>query len=72
MAAFSGGVTLVDRLSSLLKDVKLENGATQAGLAKMYEDVKECYEAQERASPSADYAVRSCLWRLQSARIPAD
>nr|BAN18536.1 retinoblastoma-like protein [Eudorina sp. 2006-703-Eu-15]BAN18537.1 retinoblastoma-like protein [Eudorina sp. 2006-703-Eu-15] len=58
MAAFSGGVApLLDRLSSLLKDEKLDSASAHAGITKVYDELKECYEAQERASPSSEYSV---------------
>nr|BAN18542.1 retinoblastoma-like protein [Volvox africanus] len=52
MDAFSSGVTPVDRLSSLFNDVKIDDVTAHEGLLKLFEELKECYEAQEPAAPT--------------------
>ena len=59
--ALGGGMAPIDRVSSLLKGLKV--GTTQAvqeGVLQLYAELKDCYEAQERAAP-AEYAVSLLL-----------
>nr|BAN18534.1 retinoblastoma-like protein [Yamagishiella unicocca]BAN18535.1 retinoblastoma-like protein [Yamagishiella unicocca] len=54
--ALGGGIAPIDRVSSLLKGLKVgSTPAVQEGVLQLYAELKDCYEAQERAAP-AEYA----------------